>query len=987
MDNGVHGGYYLQMSITKSLGKISLKYWIHNKKELLILVMSVLLGASAISSALLLIRSNKTSQYEETLSEAGNYDCLIYDTDYSTYKYFKDLPEITNAGCYYEQGNLQIPDTGMELYVAAFPDKESEKLYYAKCIRGRLPENEDEVAVDISVLGVMGLTPSFELGTKIEFEIYDEENKFVETKELAVTGYFELSNHNALGGWIRYPLSDTEEYDHMPSVILKAKNTPSKVVSFFMQSNLNGDDLAEFVNKIKQEKGFSWFWCDTSRGRANAMYSVLDPGDEFWEEHGITPDDMSIAIEEGMQRKDFFSLVLIPVFVVLIVLTVAITVFSTVTNVFIDRSRLYGILRAIGLSSINIKIYLVTEVIAISLCSALLGLLVGAGLHILMINAANVVFNLNYEYGLSANRFISAVTFNPYYVPVLLILLSVFCALLVVVFRFGQMNPVSLINCETKQKTNVNRSNNHNCESWLSTVNRKICFHSSLVMIIMTIVLATGIFGYCFFCAYSEMQSVEYSSEIEDEGEISYYDYSISAMLQDAQSDCFEENHHHFGVRQECLDQIANYELVDEYYALLRNRSTRLTFSPDQINENITAMFEDRDVHYQYNPQLDEIINSKLTEAVNTSLIKMGYDPQDAIYLIWSIGLLEKDIDQLNIVAGNVDYQKMRSGEEVILFVPEALKAICLDQFHVGDTLPLSDTIIPANVENRIFTGMDIDPQSMDYYEIVRASDGNEYPVMSYSFGTRKDINTHIGAIAVLSDLEMEKYVGSEYFSPGIICLDNTEFAAWGLPDRNYTALKIRLHDDADMYEANEFINKAIGTSQGLSVTSKLQIYDKIYKTNIKTMIIYYLIMFLLILNGMGAIIMCLYLKIKIMSDRIDCLRMIGMSKIQIFRAIITQNAYYPIIGTMAGIVPTALLQGFFIYCQKQFDSGNWKVSYLSGEVPWYAFVIKLPYYQNLFSYNFVVVLGICVLLGFILVLIGTFPQMRYISKRKLIDD
>ena len=147
--------------------------------------------------------------------------------------------------------------------------------------------------------------------------------------------------------------------------------------------------------------------------------------------------------------------------------------------------------------------------------------------------------------------------------------------------------------------------------------------------------------------------------------------------------------------------------------------------------------------------------------------------------------------------------------------------------------------------------------------ETVTYTDGNEYPVFSYSYGVRKDINTRIGAIAVLDEEEMAKYVGEEYTYPGIICLDNTEFASWGLPNRNYTNLKIKLKDGVDMYEANEIINKALGTSLGLSVRSRLLVYDHIYKSNIKTMIIYYLILFLLVLNGMSGIVMCLYIRIK----------------------------------------------------------------------------------------------------------------------------
>lgn len=974
------------MKLIKSLCKISVKYWFHNIQELLILVFAVLLGVASISAALFLIRSNKTTQYETTLSEIGDYDCLVYDTDYETYKFFSNLPEITKIGCYFEQGYIQVPGTGMKLHVSAFPDKQSEELYYAKCIRGRLPISNDEVAVDVSVLGVLGLTPSFELGKKVSFEIYSEDGSLCETKELSVTGYYELSNSNSVGGWIRYPLNSLEEYDHMPSVIMAPNATPSKVVTFFFQSDLGSNELDTFVRNTLKQNGFSYFDFDASRGRVNAMYSVLNPEDKFWEENSFAVDSMNVAVEQGMQRKDLFSSVLIPVFVVLIVIVVAVTVFSIVMNVYMDRSRFYGVMRAIGLTSNRLWLYIIIETLIISLISVALGIGVGSLLHVAMITVVNSMYNLQFEYGFVVNKYVSAVTLNPYVISALTIILAVLCALVFVIIKFSKGLPIVLLNGEFEKKTSPTKRSSRKDTTWLKVINTKISFHSSLVMVIMIIILATGIFGYCFFRAYSDMQSREYSYEVEEDGELSQYDYSITALLQNSQASCFEENHHHFGVKQEAIDSISEADFVEDVFAVIRNRSMRLVYKRDQVSEVVDGIYADRDVHYQPNPQLDEIINDALAEAVNTSLTAMGYDPHDSIYLIWSLGMLRKDIDKLNIVAGKVDYEKMSRGEEVILFVPEYLQDACLDIYAPGEDLPLSDVLIPEEVENMNFSNVDLNPEKMDFYRIVTASDGNEYPVFSYSFGVRKDINTRIGAIAVLDEEEMAKYVGEEYTYPGIICLDNTEFASWGLPNRNYTNLKIKLKDGVDMYEANEIINKALGTSLGLSVRSRLLVYDHIYKSNIKTMIIYYLILFLLVLNGMSGIVMCLYIRIKTMSDRIDALRMLGITNGQVFRIILTQNLYYPVIGTMAGIIPTALVQTFFTYCKNQFESGNWETAFATGEEPWYMAVLDLPYYLNLFSYNFIAVMLICIAIGFVLIILGTLPQMRYITKRKLIS-
>lgn len=315
-----------------TLTAVSIRYWKHKKKELSVVLLSVLISAFAISSCLLLIRSKKNAEFEDSLSSLGNYDALIYDTDYRAYEIFKGRPELTAVGCYYQQGYMTAPDSDKKMFVAAFPDKISEEMYHIQCIKGRLPVNEDEIAVDRSELNNIGLSYSCKPGEIVSLDVYDETGELIGNKEYTLSGYFELSATETVGGWIRYPRNTEEEYDHMPSVVACPNGKPSQFITLFLQSDITNNDLFNLIDKIKADNGLEWFYLQNYSSRARSRINVLGlmDIDEFWDNYSM--GDVDSAYDNGVYGKDFVSRILIPIFAVLIVVIAIITI----TNIFYE---------------------------------------------------------------------------------------------------------------------------------------------------------------------------------------------------------------------------------------------------------------------------------------------------------------------------------------------------------------------------------------------------------------------------------------------------------------------------------------------------------------------------------------------------------------------------------------------------------------------------------------------------------------------------
>ena len=61
------------------LSRISLKYWMQHKKRFFTFMIIVMLGAMALFSSALLIRSEKQAVLDEELTLLGDYDTIFYN--------------------------------------------------------------------------------------------------------------------------------------------------------------------------------------------------------------------------------------------------------------------------------------------------------------------------------------------------------------------------------------------------------------------------------------------------------------------------------------------------------------------------------------------------------------------------------------------------------------------------------------------------------------------------------------------------------------------------------------------------------------------------------------------------------------------------------------------------------------------------------------------------------------------------------------------
>ena len=980
------------MKVIRQLFKLSLHYWKNHIKRIITFAIVIILGTAALCMATLFIRSEKQNELNKELTYFGNYDTAFLSMNKNDLKIIQNCNKLSSYGYYNELGYGGVTD-GKQYKVASFPDEKSEQLFHMTCIKGRYPKAEDEIAIDLKTAKDLGIIPN--LGNKVTLKLWSLEHKELVTKQYQISGIYELSD-SSFSGYSRFQfIPDNVTYD-MPLMFVSKENAKyfsSNTITSFIQTN---DDIDKIVDELKVS-GLAEPNCivEGFHARTNCYAYVIDA---IWDTPSIGDViDLNNVVDKGNIHRDFYSFILIPLFSLLILVVVVLSVFSLVRNLLLDRAEEIAILRSIGMTKYTCVVYLFIELMVISGIFIVLGLLVGSGLHYVILLFMNHIWNLNLPLGFQVNTYLRAVTASPYQYTFIVLMVSCVVACVVPLLKMLQLTPVAMFQKRLyiQKSNNRNHSTDFSKSSWRSVITKHLKFHDLSVMVITIIVISTAFFGFNYFKVYSEFKNIEYKGILEENGLIDS-DYTVTKSKNISPYEFCIENHHEDGIKEKAYTEFAKKEYVDTSFARILNNSTRLSYSM-KVDSDVSKLFSNSDL--RRSPASENKFDNALHEAEEAMINAVGYKSSESVYSMPSIGILENELNKLKsfVKQGKIDAEKIREGKEVVLIVPAAMQELALKTLKVGDTLPLSDVVLNQKEESYYFNDLkEEDYPKPVYKQMVTYPDtGNKVPLTSYAFGHRRDISVKIGAIVVLDDDNMlQKYSvlndnkteEEPSYEISLVCLPET-FSHWELPDKLFTEAKFKLKSDASIGTANEDWYEIMGQCSGISYNSVSEIKDEMKRNAGSVMAVYYLMIMLLVIVGMITIAIKFYSKIKMKNQTIARLRATGMSLGQLEKIIISQNLIYPVIGAIVAMIPTSICQQFFNYIKYCIDSGKWQGSgiYTSeAAIPWYH---NIPFRYNLFDYHPVITIIVIVIAFLCLMLLATIPQIIYMRKQVIAEN
>lgn len=987
------------MKMLKLLLKLSSEYWNKHRQRFLSFAFLVMAGSAALCSVALLIRSEKSAILEEELVLLGNYDAIIYETNQAVYEQL--LQENDNTGCYYELGYVEAGEEPSPYKAAAYDNSVSEDLYHMTCVRGNYPENAGEIAIDLSIAKRMGIAPY--PGEEITLQLYDTEKQMLAEKTYVVSGIFDAMSEEAYGGWKRYVYqleTYNESYD-LPGVFFSKADMqvfqPEQVTVFTQVDEAEERELVEKILNMQLDPSLKSEYIVCNGGRRYAYTYILGLV-EYVQSNYEGMNGISVlmqAIRDGAVIKDFYSAILVPVFSALICVIVFMSIYSFVRMVMQDRLSQVGILRSLGMKARDCSIWLLAEILVLASLFSGLGIVLGGGLHAGVIAIVNARFHLALELGFQVSKYVAGATVNPYLFSIVVIMTGVALATILVLIRIYKSDPIRLLfQLMPEGKTAKVKKRGKSGETWIRLLNRRLVLHDTITMVTMMLLMGAALFGFTYFSALADKENAVYREQIEN---VQLGEYQYVARMTGSKSYFQIENHHNYGLTSQKLQELQQNEAIEEINAQIINRSARLAYAEGENLKDIDALLQDMKIR-QYAPSENEY-DEALYEAEIATLEGTGYSSGEELYVVPMNGLQEEKLKELenNVIAGQINADKIRSGQEVILAVPEEQAELVQQVFDVGEALPLSDVVLDRQGDDFNLSGSVPDLLSSPVYEKeVEDPSGSLVPVKAYVFGARKDINTRVGAIVVLhSETDYEQYLiskeettmGADMYRSSdygftILCMDQS-YAAWGLPDQNYNRVQVKVKKNADLQLVDPQIYSILASGKGMEIVSTAEIQEKEIWKKQKVMVVFFIMVLMLVLVAACAIAFSLYMRIRISTPKLVTLRCLGMTEKQLMRMLVTQNIYYPVVGVIFAILPVAMCQGWFYYLRHLVESGaadNWSFNQDMR-------LMEIPYWYNLFDYNFGMALIVILLLGVLLIILGTIPQVRYIKKLNLIQE
>ena len=236
---------------------------------------------------------------------------------------------------------------------------------------------------------------------------------------------------------------------------------------------------------------------DAHYGRVYPYTMILGIGTTIWKDYGF--GDMSNvlqAIQDGKIFMDFYSSVLIPIVTFLVLVIVIISVIGLVRNILKDRTEMLAILRSVGLSSVGSGIYLTIELCVLCFLLAVVGLVVGMGCHLVIIAILDHVFEIRIATGFDAIRYVKAVTYNPYSMPLFVTMTGVLLSVLVAVWKLCRVSPIMIFQGDLEQgkkkRVRKNRKSRKAEKSWMPLLGDSIHLNDVTIMVMMIVVMSAA---------------------------------------------------------------------------------------------------------------------------------------------------------------------------------------------------------------------------------------------------------------------------------------------------------------------------------------------------------------------------------------------------------------------------------------------------------------------------------------------------------------
>lgn len=864
---------------------LSFKYWIRHKKRAFSIVFAVAVSMAALTCAAFLARSSSVANLESQLDISGNYDVLLPDVSQDMLARYQKDERFSASGVLYRGGSV-FSSNGMEFCYGSL-DESAIDLYHSTPAEGRYPQKSGEITACRSFFEADGCYPK--IGASLPLSLYDRDGNLCKEGTFTIVGILDDRNSRQLTGKDGYVF---------PNVFVHQSDIP--------QGDGGIDLLADYefstdIAKLKEEfsqRGVEFY--DGSRimmMNAAALVPITE----------ISEKALYNAL--GSAHKDFYAYALIPVFSFIVLFAAFVSICNVVASSLSERKRQMAMLRCIGMSKGSVFQMAFTEAACMIFAGMAVGFVIGMAFYLLILNVQGTVLGLQVYPAFFVNPVIAATTVNPYLFPAAACFACSLLAILLPYVVFLHKSSIEGLH-EGHAAVWRRRTGRKHKSALFGKLSGGLAQNISLFLIVVVIVWSS-VFGYTYFLAQSAVDNQHYEKLLEDT-RLMGFDYFAERNFDTAVCGSAQLNRHSSGITPQLAGEIAASDCVEQFLSCIEAKSTKAVFNQKEIDDKTLAALSP--------VSLDHQVQKGLEELHEKSLAVQGYQDDELLFNIPTIGAADSDLERLSeyLTDGEAGLEKLGSGEEVWI-----LRTTGTDPFALGQKLSMTDVVIEdPTVEAYDFSSGYI-PEGYEphfYYDDTEYENMKHQP--GYAFGKRCDYEVTVGGHLDITDEKLAAFFQTNGLAGDcgflILCSENA-LAKWGLPDRNKTKLGVVIKEDASITDFEQLWYRMIGNSKEVSCQSQSAIIRQMHDVEAMNMSIFFSIIIIVVILGLVGMIDSINLRVRRKLYSYSVLRAIGLSKAGLILVILRQGISYVLIGAMTSILPLVVFEWF----RKRADAYN----------------------------------------------------------------
>ena len=618
----------------------------HRKKQYAIMIIGIILAMTFSGSVIFFMFSASETYRQRALSEIGYQDAIIYIENFTENDYKTAIKDgaITDYGIAHTIGYAYTQEDAQSLGASvAWLDDKAKEISNQIFLKGSYPAKDNEVAIENRVLYKLGYKDA-KLGDTIRLKLKvqdsSEGNNYLNTvdKKYKLVGIVSDKKE-----YIQTMYSEYDEYDTLIPAVFVAKNTDvelggkEKITAYVIRNDdytCYDEDIDDYVHNFQ-----------------NYFYEHRSPQD-------CDMDINDVTVVNRLQLTSFGSIASSTEYLVLIIVILAIASCVAIINSFNtnlkERKKQIGMLRAVGTTKKQIINIFGREAFIISLIATPVSVLISYVLVKILIGIMSdeaVMSNSIWSLAVAA------------VVDIGVVMLSALIPLLAAT-KITPMQAIRNIDNTRKVKTkNIKSKLEFNVPNHIASRNAK--FYKGGKTAVSIILSATILFS-----------SIGFSYLAYEKENVNNLDSDYRLSISNGVESCYNTASNLIGLNETERQDIAAMPYItnvsgEKGIASVIDSENSKYMRVLNYENYLELDLEKYDKKTSYEMAKDQVLNGKQSEYFEADMKKMKIKKYmlPAEMYSYDNDLLSKI--ESKVYAGKINYDKLASGEEIILVAPK----------------------------------------------------------------------------------------------------------------------------------------------------------------------------------------------------------------------------------------------------------------------------------------------------------------------------